>query len=699
MTQRRRKPVSSVDSASAPSVWDYATIEGAHNGMPIYSFNNIAYVYGQPPDLTPGLVWQEGNSRPARKIRLKKSWEIKHNYNGSESEMSPRTAYNDAQPLLPIHLIDGDSKTVWCSWGSAEPDVRPEWIRIDLPHETEIQSVALVACKDFPQPENTRYGKAFPKEVEILLSKDAWHWDTVYASKDVAVDELHVEATFEPQLAKQILIKASNFPSLTRWEGYVFSIGGVEVRDTVGQNVALVSRGAGVTVSSTSYEMINDRHTQDSLWGPLNYDLGNKWIRIGGDNGSAMWIFTEHEKGKLQVDKRLDEYVADCRRHGVNVILTLDYKGNWIYKNPPRKTDWLDARFHELDSPYNDPVGAAFDSPKEFKAYLKYIDFMVRHFAGRVAYFEIGNEWNNAKIPPVQYVKQIFEPTYEVIKKAYPKARIMLGSPGAGWVEPVKDAVPGVEFPSTMAAVIGCLAMPGVATRIDALGWHGEEVPGSAYADTVRKLKAYARQRGFKGKYFASEIYAGSMEPKGDVRRWSGHCDVTEEAEACYLTQSLILHASFDMEAGPCHPSFTGWAHPQSMMRVSVPSAIVHPCQPKMIYYMWRNIATMMDDFYAAGSTVNFSAGDKAISFQFARPNKKDLLVGAWINSVWEDHKAQLKTALSLPGVRAKRAWAMDIVNGTEQELSIKADAKGTTIKNLVLRAYPLFIRLEKAGK
>jgi len=27
-----------------------------------------------------------------------------------------------------------------------------------------------------------------PKELEIRTSRDAWHWETVYANKDVAVD-------------------------------------------------------------------------------------------------------------------------------------------------------------------------------------------------------------------------------------------------------------------------------------------------------------------------------------------------------------------------------------------------------------------------------------------------------------------------------------------------------------------------------
>ena len=95
----------------------YKTVEGMCGGVPIYSFNNIVYVYGEGPELYPETTMQEGNDNPKVKFRLKKSSEIKNNFAGSEHEMTPRTPYNDTQPCLPIHLIDGDPDTIWCSWG------------------------------------------------------------------------------------------------------------------------------------------------------------------------------------------------------------------------------------------------------------------------------------------------------------------------------------------------------------------------------------------------------------------------------------------------------------------------------------------------------------------------------------------------------------------------------------------------------
>src|SRR5215471_15841029 len=121
-----------------PGVEEYSTVEAITDGVPVWSFSNLCYIYGAGPELMPGIVMQRDNQHPLAKIELKKSWEIKHNLCGAESEMTCHTAYNDSQPMLPIHLIDGDPRTVWSSWGLLVPDGRPEWIRIDLPMESQV---------------------------------------------------------------------------------------------------------------------------------------------------------------------------------------------------------------------------------------------------------------------------------------------------------------------------------------------------------------------------------------------------------------------------------------------------------------------------------------------------------------------------------------------------------------------------------
>ena len=67
---------------------------------------------------------------------------------------------------------------------------------------------------------------------------------------------------------------------------------------------------------------------------------------------------------------------------------------------------------------------------------------------------------------------------------------------------------------------------------------------------------------------------------------------------AKYLVRSLVGHSGVGMEVGPCHPHFTGRVHPQALCQATWGTPTLNPCRPTMTYYMWRNVATLMDDFH-----------------------------------------------------------------------------------------------------
>ena len=447
-------------SSQKPNILDYATIEAVCDGVPVYSFNHLIYLHGQSPDFYPDAIFQEKNDHPVSKINLKKTWELKNNFFGICHEMTPRTRENDSQPFLPIHLIDGDPETIWSSFECLAPTASKEWIRIDLPMEGMISSVTLTCQKQYMgrtkggrMRPTWEIGRSLPKELTIKVSKDAWHWDTMYecgdlfeSVKETKTNRMRIVSNAtargyvlgeskdpdcvtiefsEPVPAKQILIEGMEFLK-KGYQGYIFSISGVEILDPGGRNVALVSNGAGVTVSSTSDAHNSDRYSANALWGPLLYDVGTKWVKVGSDNGSLLWCFTEHEKGILKVDEEADAAITEAVNNGMKLILTLDFLGNWIYEDPPRKTDWQRARYSELNESYMCGISLASDNPEMYEAYLRYIEYMAEHFKDRVEYFEVGNEWHGWKDNLNWYKNIIFEPTYDRIKKVAPDAKVSL---------------------------------------------------------------------------------------------------------------------------------------------------------------------------------------------------------------------------------------------------------------------------------
>ncbi|MCL2741081.1 MAG: discoidin domain-containing protein, partial [Oscillospiraceae bacterium] len=336
------------------SILDYATIEGRCGGVPIYSFNHLAYVYGEAPDLYPGVRLQEGNLGPIAKVRLKKSWEIGDNFIGICHEMTPRNRMNDCCAFLPVHLIDGDPRTVWASFETLAPDARPEWVRIDLPMDAEVSRVVLSCNKRYMGKDRSHayrpgwhFGNALPRRLSLKTSRDAWHWRTALDLKALPIyqaadgwdggplrneggsaeavilgdpanpDGILIEMDC-PVKAKQVMLCAEDFPR-TGYEGHMWSLSGLDVYGPDGRNLSLISTGAGVTVSSTSNAHYTDKYSADSLWGPMQYDLGVKWVKVGSDNGSGMWCFTEHEKGRLQVDDVFRAAMEEAAGHGIKI--------------------------------------------------------------------------------------------------------------------------------------------------------------------------------------------------------------------------------------------------------------------------------------------------------------------------------------------------------------------------------------------
>ena len=101
---------------------------------------------------------------------------------------------------------------------------------------------------------------------------------------------------------------------------YAFSIAGVDVIDSAGSNVALATRGTGVTVSSTQHSLGQTREEHHWLW-PLAADLGVKWIRIGYHDDPVNWHWVEKEKGKLAVDPEADAAIDYLVERGVDIVL------------------------------------------------------------------------------------------------------------------------------------------------------------------------------------------------------------------------------------------------------------------------------------------------------------------------------------------------------------------------------------------
>ncbi len=817
----------------------------------------------------PGVVMQEGNGHPAIKIRPKKSWEIAWNLLGSNTAQHPRSPDNDFQTFSPIHLIDGDPKTVWCSFGSIEPDVRPEWIRIDLPIESTVASVALVLSKtNFA---GTNFGRSLPRQLTIESSRDAWHWETLYSHDAVDINvQDRLEIKFDPHRAKQIRITGNKFEKSLGLPSHGFSIAEVEVLDPAGNNLALVSRGAGVAVSSTNFTHNDNRLTQNSLWAPLHYDTGTKWVRqCGGAAGPYQWCLIEKVKGKYQVDPVLDRWLTDLHRCGINLIMGLDVtQGNPLYQNPPKTINWLEARWNE----FPDTNYWVDQTPEMLDAWSRFVEFTVGHFKNRAYIWELGNEWGGCGWDDQTVLRymRIFNRTYEAVKKADPGARVMPGAinafapdliytllggelrsglhdgkfvanggriealetstliiqekvemkdaevsvnalnrgqfgvllrysspqsflmggygtcmPGLGayvvyiaerigdaWDKNritavdigwpfslnlklrmrlegrkatftisdgkregtvthdiqsdqltragsvgiiqltgadqafadfgLHDLQGGVDFREQFRGESGALPegwkyvfgpnthnpiAPGLAEKIDGLSWHPTNPPDAVYFHTLSQMQEKCRQLGFKGRFYADELFFFFSYPPTQLD------PLSEIQQGIATTVSAVGHSGLDTLAETQILHYTGYSGSDSNCRQSPPSQIAVPVQPSVMYYMWRGLATVLDDFHAAKIKVKFNPDENLLWFTFQRPTGEKM-VAVWLDYAWtQPGIVDTRSTITLSHDHAQRAWIVDLMNGTEQELNLAQSDEGTVIPDVRVKNYPTIIR------
>jgi hypothetical protein len=403
-------------------------VVGEAGGVPILAYGHV-FIYGISPDFETGVAIQQGARSPQTKIKPKKSWEMSENHYGSLVSYQPREPRNDFQPCLAANLLDGDPNTFWMTRGEAQPDVMPAWIRIDLAAEERLRELVL---------NPVRTGGAWPKALTVKLSQDGWHWTPVYEgdpSASVKEDEpLHVKL---PQLqgAKQIWIVANRLPVIglsSVSPQRRFALSSIDAQDEKGENVALMSRGAGVTVSSTFTTVGGTWDVCDQLW-PVHYDLGATWLRLSGGNApedfdTLLWRFSEREPGKYVGDEKTRKAMAEATANGCKIDVQLAY-GNWLYAPEP-KPEY--ARWEKGKYPYPEPPAPI--TRQAFEGYKNWARFMADYYKGTVAYWEIQNEsssgfgWDVIKDPEerMRTYCNLLKAAAPVIREADPDAKISL---------------------------------------------------------------------------------------------------------------------------------------------------------------------------------------------------------------------------------------------------------------------------------
>ena len=676
-------------------------VQAVCGDAPVKRFG-FCWVLGEAPTLLDDTVLQLGNTNPFVKVHPKDSRQIKRNYMGITTTRMPRSTVNDYLPVEAIHLIDGNLQTCWMSHGQPQPIVQPIWIRLDLPVESTITRVVLRKRPISARPRSPlgwgpikdaeEVGRGMPATINIKASLDGADWHTLY---DGPTDKANsdFECRFDKQPAKQIWITAGALP-LVENILYAFSIAEVEVYDDRGKNIALASRGAGVTVNSTHHSPGQELAAHRWYW-PLHHDAGFKWVRVGYHDDPINWHWVEKEKGVLAIDPETDRAVTELAENGVEIVMALNF-GNRLYSGPatrdvPQLWEWN----YDMPSPPTTPEAIA--------AWARYVEFMVKHFRDRVRHFEIWNEWNIACYwgaePNIDHYLAIARASIPIIRKQAPEAKIMMGS-WAGFPHGIASWAAS-DVLSREKQFSYLQATRALAREVDEIGWHPfyQTDPDNLknYTADVRALLHWLRNAGFQGHCMATEWNYSALYPRlsdqAAERAWCGSFRATEMEKAKYVAQVFARHSGLGVESFFCELYFPQFGFLDlSLLRRAFDADPISPLQPQAAYYVTRNLATMLEELDPGDFEYSLQGTPKNLeTFTFTAPDGRALVF--WQGGRAKDHcdgvpvNVFLKTA-------CRHAEAFDPVNGVKQDLVMKSTDGGVVIQGVLVRDYPVIIRL-----
>jgi hypothetical protein len=693
----REKPQPEVPVFSEP------VLSATSEGVPVHTYG-YTDVLAEGPTLIDSLKIQANNDRPFVRMHPKPSPDIRFNRLGATAPRLPRTSANDYLPLEPVHLIDGDAATCWSSKTVSQAAAEPAWIRIDLPVEKEIAGISLRkrmaggarnrVGSVSPQPGAVEVGMGLPGHLVIKVSRDAKSWTTLFDGDTCgAAESDRFVRTFDPCRAKQIWIIGTELPKVENWL-HSFSIAEVEVRDVRGNNLALVSRGAGVTVSSTQHSYGQTREEHRWLW-PIHVDLGLKWVRVGYHDDPVNWHWVEKEKGKLEIDPEADSAITYLVRRGIDIDFVLAF-GNRLYTmpDPVRRLPQLWEWYFENPRP---PT-----TPEALEAWERYVRFVVRHFRGRVKVFEIWNEWNIPDYwgdqPDVGHYVTLARRTIPIIRDECPEARVMLGSVAgvaygmSRWTaEELRSQEKDDPFLRAAAELAG---------EVDIIGWHPfyqtdpEHEFVKSYPDDIRAFKAWAARQGFRGGFSASEWTYAANYPPPTPPNWWGDFQCTELDKAKYIARFSVLHTALDIDSFFCETWSNYYPLDLTLLRRGFSGSPVSVQQPQAAYYVMRNLATALEELRPADFECRIEGETSKIElYKLARSGER--VVALWIPGRADDDFRPLPLQIEIAG-DYRSVWGYDCLNGVLQELSAEKTANGVRIGGVLIKDYPTLIRLRE---
>jgi len=394
---------------------------------------------------------------------------------------------------------------------------------------------------------------------------------------------------------------------------------------------------------------------------------GYKWTRLSLD--PLDWSDVAEDPSlysQWEVDPLHDAFITELAERGTTILYCLVF---WDEEIDP-------------DQPYG---WTRFEDEAEVQRYLDYARFVVDHFEGRVAYYEIFNEsfyggpgdFSQQNITLRAYTNLVYSAT-QVILEENPSAKVIAGPAPALYEKDCYDYELGI--------LSSDLIMP----VVDGVSWHPGPYPvelGGAVdhlylvPETIQELQSTAGAYGFTGDYIPEEIQWPTAANPSPTEPWNVY---SETISAKYFGRGILDHRGLGMPA-----LLAGTASDGSLPKMDV----------------IQHLTNLLADAEPAPLSLQVqSTLTDVVSYTFAYEDSDSYLIALWedgfaTNEIEPGTPLTLTvsgftTTLQLLAYSNLSVTGYDVLHNFRQPLDVYVDGDSLVIPNLQVRDYPLVLRL-----
>jgi len=384
-------------------------------------------------------------------------------------------------------------------------------------------------------------------------------------------------------------------------------------------------------------------------------NLGLKWNRFSFDPLDP-WREAPSEELGISIRKVTvgqEHLVAGLRQNGIQICYVLEYWDESMLRGA-----------QEEGTSYS-----RFRTEDEVQQYIDYVRYLVHTLRGQVAYYGILNEpdvqcaWSWVRLD--DYI-HLVESTIPVIREEDPAAKIVIGATSNSVYDRPREYLFGILSSSAVGDA-------------DAISFHPMYGASPAYAlyrdyyysypTFVEEVRRVAASHGYQGELIAEEMDWRTALNVTPDESWI-YSDVTA---AKYYARGMIINLGMDLRVGVAG---------DDLFQIAPVVAVT------------SNTCTIMAGHEAIDMPVDIDIDYEPAAYCAFRYPNGDRMLAVWTDGVAQDNDPGVPAVITFPGLTAATVTGIDVLHGFEQELVFEADGEDTIIRNLLVKDYPIFIRL-----